>query len=74
VTNPTVVTDLGFGLQCDELAKHLENELPLAQKIELIVVSPMRRTLQTAQQGLGWLSKHFPAQKIVYHVLSILVA
>jgi broad specificity phosphatase PhoE len=48
---------LGFGAQCDELATHLENELPLAQKIELIVVSPMRRTLQTAQQGLGWLIK-----------------
>ncbi|KAH7364385.1 histidine phosphatase superfamily [Rhexocercosporidium sp. MPI-PUGE-AT-0058] len=48
---------LGFGEQCDELAKHLENELPLAQDVELIVVSPMRRTLQTAQQGLGWLMK-----------------
>ncbi|KAH6709434.1 histidine phosphatase superfamily [Leptodontidium sp. MPI-SDFR-AT-0119] len=51
------LTELGFGEQCDELAKHLEHELPLAQEIELIVVSPMRRTLQTAQQGLGWLMK-----------------
>ncbi|CZS94528.1 uncharacterized protein RAG0_04475 [Rhynchosporium agropyri] len=51
------LTELGFGEQCDALAKHLENELPLAQEIELIVVSPMRRTLQTAQQGLGWLMK-----------------
>jgi broad specificity phosphatase PhoE len=33
----------------------LKTKLPLAQKIDLIVVSPMRRTLQTAQQGLGWL-------------------
>ncbi|TVY32386.1 putative phosphatase, partial [Lachnellula subtilissima] len=28
---------------------------PLAQTIDLIVVSPMIRTLQTAQQSLGWL-------------------
>ncbi|KAH8676694.1 histidine phosphatase superfamily [Tricladium varicosporioides] len=46
---------LGYGPQCAELAKFLQNELPIAQQIELIVVSPMRRTLQTAQQGLGWL-------------------
>ncbi|KAB8302472.1 hypothetical protein EYC80_005878 [Monilinia laxa] len=51
------LTDLGFGTQCDELARFLENDVPLAQKIDLIVVSPMRRTLQTAQQGLGWLIK-----------------
>lgn len=49
------MTDLGFGTQCDELAKFLENDVPLAQEIDLIVVSPMRRTLQTAQQALGWL-------------------
>ncbi|KAH8815171.1 histidine phosphatase superfamily [Xylogone sp. PMI_703] len=49
------LTDLGFGPQCQELATHLQNELPLAQEIDLIVVSPMRRTLQTAQQALGWL-------------------
>ncbi|KAF7913859.1 uncharacterized protein EAF01_000265 [Botrytis porri] len=51
------LTDLGFETQCDELASHLENEVPLAREIGLIVVSPMRRTLQTAQQGLGWLMK-----------------
>ncbi|KAF7960608.1 hypothetical protein EAE96_000284 [Botrytis aclada] len=51
------LTDLGFGTQCDELASHLENEVPLAREIDLIVVSPMRRTMQTAQQGLGWLMK-----------------
>jgi broad specificity phosphatase PhoE len=49
------LTELGFGDQCKELAKFLQNDLPLAQKIDLIVISPMRRTLQTAQQGLGWL-------------------
>ncbi|EMR80816.1 putative phosphoglycerate mutase protein [Botrytis cinerea BcDW1] len=51
------LTGLGFGTQCDELASHLENEVPLAREIDLIVVSPMRRTLQTAQQVLGWLMK-----------------
>lgn len=30
-------------------------EFPIAQKISLIISSPMRRTLQTTQQGLGWL-------------------
>ncbi|KAJ5032626.1 uncharacterized protein L3040_009223 [Drepanopeziza brunnea f. sp. 'multigermtubi'] len=49
------LTKLGFGEQCDTLAKHLQSELPLAQKIELIVVSPMMRTIQTAQNSLGWL-------------------
>ncbi|RDW77145.1 hypothetical protein BP6252_05198 [Coleophoma cylindrospora] len=49
------LTELGFGPQCDELAQHLQTKLPLAQQIDLIVISPMRRTLQTAQQGLGWL-------------------
>ncbi|ESZ98262.1 hypothetical protein SBOR_1358 [Sclerotinia borealis F-4128] len=51
------LTDLGFGAQCDELARSLKDDVPLAQEIDLIVVSPMRRTLQTAQQGLGWLIK-----------------
>jgi len=52
--DPALTPQLGFITQCNELAKALR-ELPLAQEIELIVVSPMRRTLQTAQQGLGWL-------------------
>jgi len=38
-----------------KLSKTLRKEFPIAHKVELIVVSPMRRTLQTAQQGLGWL-------------------
>lgn len=49
------LTDLGFGPQCSQLAEHLKTSLPLAQEIDLIVISPMRRTLQTAVQGLGWL-------------------
>lgn len=48
------LTPLGFGPQSEELKVALQG-LPLAQEIDLIVISPMRRTLQTAQQGLGWL-------------------
>jgi broad specificity phosphatase PhoE len=33
----------------------LQTSLPLASQIELIVASPLRRTLQTAQLSLGWL-------------------
>jgi hypothetical protein len=40
------LSDLGFGQQCNELAKYLQTELPIAQKIDLIVISPMRRTLR----------------------------
>ena len=41
--------------QCQELQEHLQKNLDIAQKVELIVISPMRRTLQTAQLSLGWL-------------------
>ena len=41
--------------QCEELQERLQNSLGVAQKIELIVSSPMRRALQTAQLGMGWL-------------------
>ncbi|TVY85876.1 putative phosphatase [Lachnellula willkommii] len=56
-TNPKTsqLTDLGFNQQCQTLSQHLRNHVPLAQTIDLIVVSPMLRTLQTAQQSLGWL-------------------
>jgi hypothetical protein len=40
--------------QCAELQESLKKE-DIANKVELIVVSPMRRTLQTAMLGLGWL-------------------
>ncbi|KAF2749985.1 hypothetical protein M011DRAFT_465634 [Sporormia fimetaria CBS 119925] len=40
--------------QCAELRESLKNQ-KIAQDVELIVVSPMRRTLQTMQLGLGWL-------------------
>ena len=40
--------------QCKKLADHLQVEQPLAAKIEYIVTSPMRRTLQTTQESLGW--------------------
>lgn len=48
------MTRHGFVTQCQELAANFKT-LPLAQEIELIVTSPLRRTLQTATQGLGWL-------------------
>lgn len=48
------LSDLGVQ-QCHELRDHLRANLPLVEDAELIIVSPMRRTLQTAQEGLGWL-------------------
>lgn len=44
---------LGFK-QCEELGAQLQ-DFDLAQRIELIIVSPMRRTLQTAEASLRWL-------------------
>ncbi|OJD32791.1 phosphoglycerate mutase [Diplodia corticola] len=55
-----VLSQLGLQ-QCTELRDHLRQgrERPqvseLAERAELIVVSPMRRTLQTALLGLDWL-------------------
>ena len=37
------------------LRTHLRDNLPLAENIDLIVVSPMRRTIQTALYALSWL-------------------
>ncbi|KAI9850449.1 MAG: hypothetical protein M1838_005661 [Thelocarpon superellum] len=48
------LTELGLA-QCKQLQEDLRRDLPLADEIDLIVVSPLRRTLQTAQGGLGWL-------------------
>ncbi|KFZ13676.1 hypothetical protein V501_03592 [Pseudogymnoascus sp. VKM F-4519 (FW-2642)] len=45
------LTVLGAGLQCDTLRAALK-QLPL--EIDLIVSSPMRRTLQTTTNALGW--------------------
>jgi len=49
-----VLSEPGFS-QCEDLHRSLQNDLPEANEVELIVVSPMRRTLQTAQAGLRWL-------------------
>ena len=49
-----MLSDVGHE-QCKELARVLQNDFPIAQKADLVVVSPMRRTLQTAAEGLGWL-------------------
>lgn len=48
-----VLSELGER-QCADLAESLKKE-KIANEVELVVVSPMRRTLQTAQLGLGWL-------------------
>lgn len=42
--------------QCLELQESLENS-KIGNEVELIVVSAMRRTLQTATIGLDWLIK-----------------
>lgn len=42
--------------QCQELQESLKNS-DIGNKVELIVVSSMRRTLQTASIGLQWLIK-----------------
>jgi len=47
------LSELGIK-QCQTLQENLKN-LPLANEVKLIVVSPMRRTLQTATLCLGWL-------------------
>lgn len=49
------LTELGEQ-QCRELQESLKNT-DIADQVELIVVSAMRRTLQTADIGLGWLIK-----------------
>lgn len=43
-------------LQCRELAEFLKHD-ELAQKIELIVASPLKRTLETTDIALEWLIK-----------------
>lgn len=47
------MTYLGI-TQCGNLRQHLQ-ALPLARQVELVVVSPMRRTIQTALFALSWL-------------------
>ncbi|KAH6663453.1 histidine phosphatase superfamily [Halenospora varia] len=41
--------------QCAQLSTYLQENLRLAHKVELIVTSPMQRTLQTTEKALGWL-------------------
>lgn len=48
------LTHLGT-TQCGSLRRHLQDNLPLVQHVELIVVSPMRRTIQTALFAFSWL-------------------
>jgi broad specificity phosphatase PhoE len=48
------LSDLGVQ-QCAALRSSLRTEWPNLAKVDLIVVSPMRRTLQTATLALDWL-------------------
>ncbi|KAI1814414.1 histidine phosphatase superfamily [Poronia punctata] len=48
------LTELGRE-QCVDLRKHLIREEPLARQAELIITSPMRRTIQTALSTVDWL-------------------
>lgn len=43
--------------QCKELHEHLMNNEQLINDVQLVVVSPMKRTLQTADIALGELVK-----------------
>lgn len=43
--------------QCGKLRDHLRTKLPADLEVGLIVVSPMRRTVQTALRSLDWLIK-----------------
>jgi broad specificity phosphatase PhoE len=51
--------------QCVGLRENLTNKLPveLRDNIELIIVSPMRRTIETALRSMDWLlEKGVPIQ------------
>ncbi|PVH80400.1 phosphoglycerate mutase-like protein [Cadophora sp. DSE1049] len=50
------LTEHGLTTQCSTLSRRLQESLPLANQIDLIVVSPMQRTLQTAAASLNWLT------------------
>jgi len=53
-THDPPLTDHGITTQCDALSQALQNH-PLASKIDLIVTSPLTRTLQTTQSALSFL-------------------
>ena len=52
--NDPPLTELGLA-QCEALSKYLQSSVPIAKEIELIVSSPMQRTLQTASLALDFL-------------------
>jgi len=43
--------------QCVDLEEHLRNRVPLADKVEAIITSPLTRTVQTTLMSLDWLIK-----------------
>lgn len=48
------LSELGLE-QCKSLNEHLRTKQPLAERIELIIASPLRRTLQTSLVCFDWL-------------------
>jgi len=52
--NDPPLTELGHS-QCAELSRHLQSCVPISHEIELILTSPMQRTLQTASLALDFL-------------------
>lgn len=50
------LTDGGIQ-QCEDLQRHLKSSCPLASRVERIITSPMRRTMQTTLISLQWLIK-----------------
>lgn len=54
--------------QCRELQEHLQQECGLADQVEYIVTSPMRRTLRTTLTALDWLIKRGVPVEVVSYV------
>ncbi|CAG8979433.1 hypothetical protein HYALB_00011946 [Hymenoscyphus albidus] len=51
------LTRKGLEIECHDLSQHLEKHVPLIQQVELIVTSPLKRTLQTTEAALDFLIK-----------------
>ncbi|KAG9230462.1 histidine phosphatase superfamily [Amylocarpus encephaloides] len=51
------LTENGLDIECSELSQYLLNHVPLSHHVELIVTSPLQRTLQTTQHALDFLIK-----------------
>ena len=54
-THDPPLTTHGLESECSSLSQHLQKHVPLIHQVELIVTSPLTRTLQTTQHTLGFL-------------------